>query len=177
MQCRRQIERDYGAQTHVRKFPRVKSSRVQIFRAVLIFAFVGRENRENLDLAKISRYTICKQLARAKVSVTYCIGFSCWVHIKCIYFIESKVDPKMLPVTQELIIATVAAFSKPKTCAFYTPLHPSITNKWYTINWIPSFFFPVYIMLMNPYILRRCDCCNGYTTICTVNWELFLCLV
>ena len=50
-------------QTHGVKI--FKSSRVQIFTVFFIFRgfyfrilVVGRENRENLDLAKISRYTV-----------------------------------------------------------------------------------------------------------------------
>ena len=66
MQCRRQIERDYStenarvkistspnvhAKVHVFKFSR-------LFRGSYFYVLVmGRKNRENLDLAKISRYT------------------------------------------------------------------------------------------------------------------------
>ena len=59
MQCRRQT---IAHKTHVRKFHESKLMFTQKFTCsnfrVLV---VGRENRENLDLAKISRYTVWLQ--------------------------------------------------------------------------------------------------------------------
>ena len=64
MQCRRKIERDYSAQNARAKIstsPNVQA-KVHVFKFSRLFhgshfriLVVGRENRENLDLAKISR--------------------------------------------------------------------------------------------------------------------------
>ena len=67
MQCRRQIERDYSAQNarvKISTSPNVHA-KVHVFKFSQLFRgsyfrvlVMGRENRENLNLTKIPRYTV-----------------------------------------------------------------------------------------------------------------------
>ena len=67
MQCRRQIERDYSAQNTRAKISKSLNvhAKVRVFKFSWLFhgsyfcvLVVGRENRENVDLAKISCYMV-----------------------------------------------------------------------------------------------------------------------
>ena len=60
MQCHRQIERDYSAQNTCAKNSMSPNVHAKVFTCSNLFCVlvVGRENHENLDLAKISRYMV-----------------------------------------------------------------------------------------------------------------------
>ena len=72
MQCRRQIERDYSAQNARTKISLSSNvhAKVHVFKFLRLFhgsyfhvLVVGRENRKNLDLAKIFHYTVLVEYA------------------------------------------------------------------------------------------------------------------